>query len=190
MKKEIRYEEKQEIKDALIMCALFLVGLFISCSTTKKTPEQKAYEANQKHIALLKEARSAYPCDTSTIFVTKVDTAYVANGESILYTDSGKIIFRDRIITKVITKQITVVDSAALQLEILNTEQAGYLLQNCQDGANKLAGEIKQKDDIIKKQAEKIKSLSPWKVGVLLFGALFASFGIVLIVLKVKSFFL
>lgn len=190
MKKEIRYEEKQEIMYRILMVITLLVGLFISCSTTRKTPEQKAYEDRQKHIALLQEMRKLFPCDTSTIFITKLDTAYVANGESILYTDTGRIIYRDRIITKIVTKQITVVDSAALQQEKLNTDQAGYLLQNCQEGANKLAAEIKQKDITIKEQAEKIKSLSPWKVWVLLAGALFATGGLVLIVLKVKSFFL
>ena len=192
MKKQNRYEEKNTIHDLLfgIGYGLFIMFFLLCCSTTKKTPEQKAYEANQKYISLLRDTRAAFPCDTSTVYITKTDTAYVALEPDTTIKGGVKYITKDRIITNTVIKQVTVIDSAALQQERLNTQQAGYLLQNCQEGADKLAAEIRDKDKVIKEQTDKIKSLIPWKVWVLLGGALFATGGLILIVLKVKSFFL
>lgn len=150
MKKEIRYEENYNSLFRFLMFVAFLVGLFISCSTTKKTPEQKAYEANQKYISLLRDARIAFPCDTSTVYITKTDTAYVALRADTTTKEGIRYITQDRIITKTIIKQVTVIDSAALQEQRLATDQISYVYGKAQEYNAELLNQIKNKDQRIK----------------------------------------
>lgn len=186
MKHYSRYDLHKELKLIWLQWLALLfacLALLTSCSTTKKTHEQKAYEARQQELAQGKIYRELYPCDTSTVYITKTDTAFITLAPDTITVDGIKYITKDRVITNTITKQVTVIDSAALHELRLDGMQKDYLLQNCQEGANKIAAEIKDKD----KQIEKLK---PWKywiiVGISCIGFAGALFGF----FKLKSFFL
>lgn len=171
---------------------LLVTLLFTGCASPEKIAQRKAAKAAADRLAkieLYNQVRKEYPCDSSTIIVTNTDTAYVANTDT-TYSDTGRIIYRDRIITHTITKQVTVVDSLALHTVWLNLQQAGYLLENCQDASNNLADELKGKDSIIKAQAEQIAALKPWKRYILVSLGLLAAGGLVWGILKLKSLFL
>lgn len=190
MKKEIRYEENYNALFRFLMFITFLVGLFISCSTVKKTPEQKAYEANQKYISLLRDARIAFPCDTSTVYITKTDTAYIAIQADTTNKDGVRYITQDRIITKTITKQVTIIDSAALQEQRLATDQVSYLYGKSQEYNTELSNKLNKKDQTIKQLSEKINSLSPWKHWVIVGLCALVAFGLTFLFIKIKSFFI
>lgn len=154
-----------------------------SCSVTKKTPEQKAYEARQQELSQAKIYRQLFPCDTSTVYITHTDTAFVSLIPDTITVNGIRYVTKDRVITNIITKQITVVDSAALHELRLDGMQKDYLLQNCQEGAGKLAAEIKDKDIQISK-------LKPWKTAILWVVGTLLGMGIALGIIKLKSLFL
>jgi hypothetical protein len=115
MKNRTSKEHPQEIKDAILMIMLFCIGLIISCSTTKTTPEQKAFEAKEARIKLLNEVRREFPCDTATVYITQTDTAYLTSAPDTIVKNGIQYITKDRTITKTVEKQVVVIDRAAEQ---------------------------------------------------------------------------
>lgn len=166
-----------------IIISISIIVILTACSTTKKTPEQKEYEARAKEIEQGKIYRKLYPCDTSTVYITQTDTAFITLSPDTITVDGIKYIIKDRIVTNTVIKQVTVVDSAALHEMRLDGMQKDYLLQNCQEGANKLADEMKEKD----RQIEKLK---PWKYWIIVGISCIGFVGALLGFFKLKSFFL
>lgn len=178
MKHLARYE-----KDNIITGVLIILCMIFSCSTTKKTPEQKEYEARAKEIEQAKAYRQLYPCDTSTVYITQTDTAFITLSPDTITVDGIKYITKDRIVTNTVIKQVTVVDSALIHELRLDGMQKDYLLQNCQEGANKLAAEINDKD-------KQISKLKPWKYWIIVGISCIGFAGGLLGFFKLKSFFL
>lgn len=164
---------------------LFLFSLLLAFCSPKISPEQKVYEDRQKHIALLQEMRDLYPCDTShTVMISDKTETFSTPDTSKIKSSSGKdsIIYirKDSIIRRTVTVQNTVIDSAALHELRLSGMQKDYLLQNCQEGANKLAEENKKKD-------ARITDLEFYKRWALIVIGVFVAMGIISGIIKIKS---
>lgn len=168
-------------KEFVTMMIVFVSIIFIlsQCSVIKKTPEQKAYEAREKQIADLQILRQEFPCDTSTVYITQTDTAFVTVAPDTVTRDGIKYVTKDRVITNTVTKQVTVVDSAAIQEMRLNNMQKDYLLQQAEENNNKLAAENK-------KQGERIVSLQKFKTDTWIFVAGIGLIIILGIIIKLK----
>lgn len=155
---------------------LILLCCIISCATNKKTTEQKVYEARQKHIALLQEARELYPCDSSTVYLTKTDTAYITLAPDTVVKNGIQYITKDRIITNTAIKQVTVVDRASEQQKRDSIDNLIYNMGVTQTAFNKY---IKDTDiSTASLQAEikalkKYRSIIYWIAGIMSLGGLF-----------------
>lgn len=159
MKHNEDYHNRPDILMIGFNCAIIAITfllLLTDCKSPKESQESKNYKASVAHEKLLEEVRAKYPCDTSTVVITKMDTTYLDNTEYTVYTDTGKVVYKNRIITNTITKQITVVDSAYGAMWQDRYNQAGYLLQVSKEQSDKIAAENTKKD-------EQIRSLKPWK---------------------------
>lgn len=169
MNKRTSTEHSQELKDAVIMIALFCVGLIISCSTTKKTPEQKAYEAKEARIKLLNQVRQEFPCDTATVYVTQTDTAYITLEPDTVIKNGIQYVTRDRIITKTVEKQVVIVDRAVEQQKRDSIDNLLYTNGQITEAFNKYVKEtdIKIHDlQVVKNRLKKFRNIIYGMIGI------------------------
>lgn len=167
--------------------------LVLSCSTTKKTAEQKVYEARQARIALLQDLRKEFPCDSSQAVTTvHLDTAYLplpSSGPDAVKNDGSA---RPQIITKTITNTVTVRDKSLDQEKRDSIDNMLYSIGTVQESFNKYIkeAEAKQKSAEIAaaKQEAQIESLKPWKKWVIIGISGMAAAGVLFGVAKLKSF--
>jgi hypothetical protein len=190
MKQFTRYELHKELELIWYLWASLLSALLVilpSCSTTKKTAEQKVLEEKQKRIELLKEVRQQFPCDSSTKYITQTDTAFITLVPDTVTIDGVKYVTKDRVITKTVEKLVTVVDRAQVQQMRDSIDNLIYTNGQITDSYNKY---IKDTDTKIAKQDNEISSLKPWKKSVLWTGGILAAGGLVFGIFKLKSIFL
>lgn len=180
----------------LVLALIAMIMCIYSCASPEKIAIKKAKKQNEatlKHIQLLREARKAFPCDTNIISIT-TESDTTSHKPDTVYSDMGRIIYRDRTIENTVNHTIYVRDRAAEEekSDSINALMFQYTtLQNTfneyvhneDEKTARTQAEIKQKD-------EKIAELKPWKNKVLLFGGILGAACIAIIVLKIKKFFI
>ncbi len=159
-----------------ILISIAVMSIIGACSTTKKTPEQKAYEANQKHIELLQQARHEFPCDSSTRYITRTDTAFITLAPDTIIKDGVKYITQAKVITNTVEKLVTVVDRAEVKQKQDSIANLIYDNGQVKDNFNNY---IKQSDITISslqsenKGLKKYRNAIYWGAGILSLSGIF-----------------
>lgn len=171
------------------ICVLFywstgMVGLYVllcicSCSTPKKTAEQKAYDARQEEIKTLQKLRELFPCDTITREVVRVDTTVIA-ADTVRKDSTIWITLPGKVITTEIVK--TVIDrSKERELrDSLENEQymSDQMMKSLQDQLSDRGIENDKLKKEIAQLSTKTGELRQWKTAVTaLLAGVFVYFG-------------
>lgn len=161
-------------KDSQLAIAILLVVLwfaYCSCAGSKKSAEEKAYEARQAEIALIKKARDMFPCDTQVNVTIKVDTTFqYFTKDTVIYfgndnEDSIVYINKYHTIEKVVDRIQTVIDRAEVQAARDSIDNISFLWE----AAVKANADSREE---ISKYEKKVSSLNLYKGSVIGMGVL------------------
>ncbi len=140
----------------IMLWIVIISWVMCGCKSAKESQADKDYVASIAHEKLLEEVRAKYPCDTSTVVITKVDTSIIVRSDT-TYSHDTAFITKVNTVSSNVHTTVTVVDSAYGQLWNDRYNQAGYLLQICKEQSDKIATDNTVKD-------LQIQSLKPWKL--------------------------
>lgn len=182
MNKNERYGDPA-LDRAAIVFVISIYILFFSlsiygCKSTKQTQADKDYNASIAHEKLIAETRAKFPCDTSTVIVTKTDTAIIFLSDT-SYSHDTTFITKRKVVTNTVYMTATVVDSAYGQLWKDRYDQAGYLLQISREQSDKIAMQNTIKD-------VQIETLKPWRVRAVITWIIMGLATVALLYLKFK----